>query len=945
MPTLPRTMLALLLLFAAPLRAQNVDGRLDVSFLQEGWAQPSLSFSGSPAPDQLLYDAAVDAAGRVVAVGALRNPANPADYDCALVRTTRDGRLWDSSFGPLGQRRITLNRGGVNTETCLALLALPDGSLIVTGYASTAGDRLSGVVLKLNANGALDAGFFDNGVFEANAQLGWIAANESSVLRDVIVDAQGRLLVTGYLFLDAQRRGLVLRFNADGSLDTTFGNAGAAVLEDTAQVTGLASALDSTGAILTAGLAELPPSPRSAVVFRLDASGQPDTDFGDGMDMSGAQGGNGRGFVPRCNRIGSFLVDAADRLIFSCEPDPSGATPGPILASGVLRLTPDGQPDPGFTSDGFLELLPFGTPLGVIQTPARLALQADGKLMVAATTSFTSPPENPSDIFVTRVNEDASYDDIGYFSGYSLFRLENPFAATDSSRESVNGLVLDPLGRPLITGSRTAGGVLRSLLLRLGMPDPLESRGFIDASFGGGKGFITQKFSSTPGDRESTTGYALSQDTSGRNTVLGRLRFDTSPSPTYLCGVFRTLPDATDFDTSFAPPNGFRTLGLDPNGANSFLCGDVLAMPDGSSLIAGGVGSNGTVIRLRADGSVDTNYFGNGVLETGPELGFAAQGRSAVFYGMALDRQGRALLVGQTQQTVASESENGGIVLRLLADGSIDTSFGTNGYRLLVTATNPRRLFLSSVAEMTDGSLIVAGLEGSSAQGNRGSVVYKLRSDGSDDGAWPGGGYQRLAGTCLGTYHLALDAQDRALLHCQRSDSPGDIGILRLLSNGQPDINFGSAGITRVQFGPPGTPPNSATELSAFLPVADGKLIVVGTHRNSAADDALHGTTDIGVARLRDDGSPDSDTFGRYNGASLLRLPVPGGRFQDFPDAAVLQPDGKVLIAATRGDQRPGVPSANSTEIVLLRVTADAAVVVDDRLFRDGFDASAPGAG
>lgn len=938
MPTLPRLTLTLLLLFAAPLCAQNVDGRLDVSFLQEGWAQPLFPPGGTPAPDQLLYDAAVDAAGRVVAVGAARPASNP-DGDCSLLRTTRDGRRLDSTFGPLGLRRLALNRGGSNTDTCMALQALPDGSLIVAGYVSTAGDRLSGMVVKLDANGAPDAGFFDNGVFEVNAQIGWIAANEASVLRDVIMDAQGRLLVTGYVFSDTQRRGLVLRFNADGSLDTTFAAGGAAALEDATHVTALMSALDSSGRILVAGVSDLAPFPRSAVVFRLDDSGQPDRDFGDGMDMSSAQGGNGRGFVPRCNRIGSFLVDTADRLIFSCEPDPSGATPGPILASGVLRLSADGQPDTSFAGDGFLELLPFGTSLGVIETPARLALQADGRLLVAATTSFASNPNNPSDIFVTRLNDDASFDDIGYFYGYSLFRFDNPHATTDNSRESVNGLVLDPLGRPLITGSRTSGGVLRSLLLRLGMPDPLESRGFIDASFGGGTGFITQKFSTTPGNRDSTTAYALSQDTSGRNTVVARLRFDTDPSPTYLCGLFRTLPDGAGFDTSFAPPNGFRTLGLDPNGANGVLCSGVLAMPDGTSLIAGGVGSNGTVIRLRADGSVDTNYFGNGVLETGPELGFAAQGRSAVFYGMARDRQGRVLVVGQTQQTVGGESEYGGIVLRLQADGSIDTSFGTNGYRLLVTATNPRRLFLADVAVMTDGSLVAAGLEGSSIQGNRGSVVYKLHEDGSDDGAWPGGGYQRLAGTCLGTYHLAVDAQDRVLLQCQRGDGVGDIGILRLLPNGLPDINFGSAGISRVQFGPPGTPANSATELTAFLPVADNKLIVVGTHRNSAADDALHGTTDLGVARLLDDGSPDSETFGRYNGASLLRLPIPGGRFQDFPDAALLQPDGKVLIAASRGDQRPGVPSLDSTEVVLLRVTADPqATGPDDRLFADGFE-------
>lgn len=49
-----------------------------------------------------------------------------------------------------------LDRGGSDVELCASAEALPDGRIIAVGYASAGGDRLTGLVVRLNADAGLD---------------------------------------------------------------------------------------------------------------------------------------------------------------------------------------------------------------------------------------------------------------------------------------------------------------------------------------------------------------------------------------------------------------------------------------------------------------------------------------------------------------------------------------------------------------------------------------------------------------------------------------------------------------------------------------------------------------------------------------------------------------------------------------------------------------------
>lgn len=913
------------------------DGLLDQSFLYRGWFQFDEFINGDRGRFQSLRDAKFDAQGRVIAIGSFSYPGTSANGDCLVFISTLAGRDLDI------QQRLVLDRGGSNYELCTSLEVLPDGKLIAAGYANTAGDRNTGVVVRLNADGTRDATFFDNGVFEVNTQVSWIDPAEATLLIDSLLDAQGRLLVVGRVQANGAARGILLRFLADGSLDTGFGVDGAVPLADfsTPLVQPTTLTVDAQGGILVAGTTQQAGTPRHGVIFRVTEDGSLDLSYGASMNGPNGNGGGGRGFVPRCDRVASIVVDGDGRTLMGCEPDVSGATPGPILAVGVLRLGLDGLPDPAFGGDGLVEPLGFTSSLGTLLGPPRIALQADGKIVLAASLDVANQPGNETDWYVTRLNADGSTDfGFGYQPGYSVLRVGDPYltGSTESYWESVSNLVLDPRGRPVIVGQRDFGTqATRFLIGRLGMADPTAVSGFLDPDFGFNNGYRLQHFDEFlgSGPRQDTTGTDVSVDSSGVITTLGRLRFDTNPSPTYLCVVTRSLPDGSA-DTTFAPPNGRRTLSLSAAGNNSQLCSSVIAMDDGSTLIAGAVGDNGTVIRLLPDGSVDTDFFGNGVLETWTDLNFQAQNRRMTFSAIARDAQGRILVAGSFAQPGPTGTETFGLVLRLTANLAVDTSFGDNGVARLHTTTNPFRLYIESIAQDTNGNLYFAGSEGQSGTAQEGGVVHRLLDDGSVDTSWPGdSNYVHLVGTCVASGDITLDAQQRPLVSCYRN---GEVGILRLLRNGQFDLNFGTGGVARVNFIPPSqSVQGRTTSLQQILPLPDGKLFAVGTHMNMNGNEVFFGTQDIGVARLLANGSPDLD-FGATNGANLLRLPELFGRFDEFANAATLQPDGRVLVIGSQSDRRPGVPIDDSTQHLLLRVGNVMPFVEENPLFADGFE-------
>lgn len=150
-------------------------------------------------------------------------------------------------------------------------------------------------------------------------------------------------------------------------------------------------------------------------------------------------------------------------------------------------------------------------------------------------------------------------------------------------------------------------------------------------------------------------------------------------------------------------------------------------------------------------------------------------------------------------------------------------------------------------------------------------------------------------------YALAIQPADGKLLLGGQAN--GSFAVLRLLPNGQPDPAFDTDGRVQISFGV-----GSGSTIEQLLVQPDGKIVAVGW--------AWNGTDfDFAAARFLPTGAPDG-TFG--TGGMKL---IPMGTERDQARAALLQPDGKiVLVGASYG----GIPS--EPRFGICRLTATGAL-------------------
>jgi uncharacterized delta-60 repeat protein len=117
----------------------------------------------------------------------------------------------------------------------------------------------------------------------------------------------------------------------------------------------------------------------------------------------------------------------------------------------------------------------------------------------------------------------------------------------------------------------------------------------------------------------------------------------------------------------------------------------------------------------------------------------------------------------------------------------------------------------------------------------------------------------------------------------------GGFGVGRFLPTGQPDTTFGSGGLAAAGF----TGGEGRTGV-ALQP--DGKIIWVGS-QNTPGFPAF-GTFSFAVARFNANGTLDT-SFGTGGHASVEFFAPPMQGAQEFADAVLVQPDGKILVAGS----------------------------------------------
>lgn len=252
----------------------NADGSTDTSFSTDGFANVRFDAAGNRADTGRAV--ALQADGKIVAAGwgsiaGVGGAPNHTDF--GVVRFLPDGTP-DPSFGNAGAVTTGFN-GGVD-DRAYDLLLQPDGKIVLAGHADV-GATTDLALARYNADGSLDPTFGTQGKVlhdhtGGGQEFGFAAA----------LQPDGKILVGGYGQAGTQTDFLITRFNADGSVDRSFGDDGTAhepVGAGSDAITHLA--LQPDGSILATGYAkETPTSGYDMVVSRFHANGERDLSFG-----------------------------------------------------------------------------------------------------------------------------------------------------------------------------------------------------------------------------------------------------------------------------------------------------------------------------------------------------------------------------------------------------------------------------------------------------------------------------------------------------------------------------------------------------------------------------------------------------------------------------------------------------------------------------------------
>ncbi|ALN58629.1 delta-60 repeat protein [Lysobacter enzymogenes] len=240
-------------------------------------------------------------------------------------------------------------------------------------------------LLRLDRDGRVDPRFGDGG------QVAIVQASRfgNSSCAQLLLQPDGKIVVVGSLDADL----MLLRFNADGSADTGFGDGGKSVVDTFYIISPYAAALQADGKVVVAGEGFDDSAKRSvALAVRVGADGRADAGFGrDGLSVTD---------LPELRfgvYAGHLALQPDGRILMA-----GGASPLGLL---LLRLRPDGSPDPEFGQRGRV----IAHIDGMYDDTAGLLLLNDGSLL---SSHFVWPtgPGAPTRGAVLRWRADGSRD-------------------------------------------------------------------------------------------------------------------------------------------------------------------------------------------------------------------------------------------------------------------------------------------------------------------------------------------------------------------------------------------------------------------------------------------------------------------------------------------------------------------------------------------------------
>lgn len=342
----------------------NTDGTLDNSFGEAG--KVVTDFNGFA----FVQAVAVQVDGKIVAAGVGNNVSGTREF--ALVRYLPDGQL-DSTFGSGGRVTTNFSSGG---DEANAVVIQPDGRILAAGRAN---EEFG--LSRYNSDGTLDSSFGISGKVTLDFN------GNPDAAQAVALQTDGKILVAGQIQRQLQfpiglrKRFGITRFNADGTLDSSFGSSGKVITSfydnEFLDSEAFAIALQADGRFVVGGWTTGPQGGSDYALARYNIDGSLDPTFGS----------LGRVTTDFSNR-GNDKIEA-----LALQPD------GKIIAAGfsdlrissdlfaLTRYNPNGTLDSGFGVDGKVTTQFFFG--GFDSLACAVVLQSNGNIVAVGHAMFT----------------------------------------------------------------------------------------------------------------------------------------------------------------------------------------------------------------------------------------------------------------------------------------------------------------------------------------------------------------------------------------------------------------------------------------------------------------------------------------------------------------------------------------------------------------------------
>lgn len=803
----------------------NTNGALDTSFGSAGKLTTSFSDLGQRGIATAL---AVQPDGKIIAAGYSFFSSTGSPQSMAVVRYTSNGTL-DNSFDGDGRAFIDLAASG-SRANAVALQA--DGKIVLGGLLRESVGTVSDFALaRLNADGTLDNSFDGDGK---------LTTDFSGTTTNVIglgLQADGKIVAAGNSIQGTSRDIAMARYNADGSLDTSFDGDGKLTTDIGDDLVG-GMRIQSDGKIMVCGQS-IPPS-NLLIAFmsvRYNSDGSLDTGY------------NGTGKVTteipdRVSRANAVFIRTDNKVVLA------GHTNNFTVSDfAVLRYQSNGQPDTTFDGDGVAVVEP-GNSADWLQ---EMAVQPDGKI-VAAGYSYSASQQNMT---VARFLPNGALDTNFGTQGSATYMI--PGFDTYA-----NEVIVQPDGKILVSvGSYFLG---KFYTLRYN-PD-----GTPDASFG------TNGVAAPDVGLQGDNAAAMALQPDGKIVIAGTS--NDTPSVGFLT-LMRMNPNGT-LDNTFAS-SGFIRFGYTTH-QNSIT--SMTLQSDGKILIAGDDSTSGSegffVGRFTSAGGFDNSFGESGAA-------YAAFGLNAHVSTVAVQRDGKIVLVGH------NGSLNGAIA-RFNTGGSPDATFDGDG-KLVVPAQSGTQFLLTDVAFQRNGKIVASAtgyIPPSQGIVNDGSAMLRFNPDGSGDQFFGTGGvaYNSIGDAGNGFNTALVMPTGRLLAGGYSSNGANDdFTLARFIGDPGPRFDYDGDGRSDVSVYRPSAGDwyvlNSSSGFSGVHFGATGDMPAPGDFDGD-------GKTDISVFR------PSGGDWFRLNSSDNSFTGLHFGATEDKPAVGDFDGDGKADISVFR---------------------------------------------